>query len=73
MAELIAAASAFTEPLRPENTIVDATALTPSPPGTRPTSRFMKLTSRPAEPEWNRISPARMKSGTASSVNESTP
>jgi len=51
MAELMAAASAFTEPLRPEKIMVDPTALTPRPPGTLPTRRFTKSTKRVAAPD----------------------
>src|SRR5438477_7325291 len=41
----IAAASALTEPDRPENSMVDTTTLMPSPPGSQPTSIVTNRTS----------------------------
>src|SRR6266511_1945422 len=69
----IAAASALTEPDRPENSIVEATTLMPSPPGSQPTSIVTKRTNRSAAPERCRISPVRMNIGIARNVNESMP
>ena len=67
----MAAASAADEPDTSEKIIVATTTTIPNPPGRCRTKTFARLTSRRPTPPVSRKDPAKMKSGTASSGNES--
>jgi len=63
--EPIAAVSAIAEPDTPPNIRQDATVATPSPPGRKPSRARAKSTMRRPTPPLARISPAKIKRGTA--------
>ena len=71
--ELIAETSAAVEPEMPEKRISATTTTIASPPRTFPTMAIARSTMRSEIPPDSISAPARMKSGIASSTNESTP
>ena len=70
--EPIAAASAADEPETSEKKIVATITTRPRPPGKWRTRTFARFTSRRPTPPVSRNAPARTKSGTASTGNESS-
>jgi hypothetical protein len=65
--------SAAVDPEMPEKRISATTATIASPPRTRPTIAIARSTMRSEIPPDSMSAPATMKSGIASSTNESTP
>ncbi len=73
MVEPMADTSATVEPEIPEKMYSATTTAIESPPRIQPTSTWARRTRRTAMPPVSMKAPARMKSGIASSTNESTP
>ena len=71
--ELIAETSAAVEPEMPEKKTSATTTTMARPPFTRPTMAIARSTIRSEIVPDSMSAPARMKSGIASSTNESTP